>query len=528
MWHLIEWGVGGLLVVLYARGRFNTPTRYTASTTVFRFRMAAFFYYASALLAYSLLAGLLENSVNILELLGFGGEGLPDEMANMSGPILAALLMTTLMPHFPLLKKIDEWLLDAFRDMGNIPWEVRVWRSKLAKAYPQVPEEGQARLKAWVSNNPRLSGISENDLRFEDDGSPQYIYTVKVLYLFYHIINFKSDRRYVRTLSIFQDEYNNIGEKFDAVAVNAVRCFSIVRDAQAASPGDINLNAIDECSRSFMERCHELSAKMCELIVYGVLSCEQTQRARNRKLEQFGYPHVEHQAGRLSPNQVVLVSFMVFIIFLAGFSLLGSGMPFEKGLLIATMVPVIFGVAVFCAIVPKTAWSFADIRTTSIRPALGYLASGLIAMFGAALVALTFKAIFFLDFWKALMDFEWSYPWFFVSFALAITIACLADDQVNRPVEAKWLRWGEGVITAAVMIAAGLLVRRWLSEIPNIPADRVPEWWLIALILGSAGFVVGATIPYFYRSSLQSSNGETETGQSPSISFEPDDKVVSH
>jgi hypothetical protein len=490
--------------------------------------MAAFFYYASALLAYSLLAGLLENSTNILGLLGFGGEKLPDELANMSGPILAALLMTTMMPNFPLLKKVDEWLLDAFRNMGNIPWEVRVWRNKLTKTYPKVPEETKEKLKKWAVNNPSLSGISEDDLRFEDDGSPQYIYTVEVLFLFYSIVGFKSDMKYLKILNMFQDDYNDIRNKFDAVTVNAVRCFSIIRDAQADPSGGININAIDECSRSFMERCHELNTEMCELIAYGVLRCEQTQRARNRKLEYFGYPHVECQAGRLSTHQVVLVCFMLFIVFLAGFSLLGSSMPFRRELLIATMVPVIFGVAVFCAIVPKTAWSFADIRTTSIRPALGYLASGFIATFGAALVTLTFKAIFFLNFWKALMDFEWSYPWFFVSFALAITIACLADDQVNRPAEAKWLRWGEGVISAAVMIAAGMLVHNWLKEIPGIDPNRIPERWLIAVILGSAGFVVGTTIPYFYRSSLQSSDGESEAADAPTVSFEPGDKLVSH
>lgn len=369
-WRVAEWCFGGLLVFIYARSRFSTPKRYAASTTIYRYRLAASLYCSAAVITYIVLGGILDSSPEILDALGFGGQGFPDELANVTGPILAALLLTTLMPHFPILKKLDEWLLNTFRDIGNIPFEVRVWRNRLLRWTPRIPDDDVHEFGDWAARDSRTREVAQY-LRFDSDGSPQAIFSSKVLFPMYRVEAFSADKRYCKILDLFKTEFEELNMKFTAINLDAANYFALSSDTAHDEVDDAKTKAIREVQRNFLEKCDDFYSAICELIAYGLLYCELNQKGRDAKLNILGYPQVERHPGRLSVHQIVMASSMVLVVFLALSSFVGSeGMAFQRWIFIATMVAAIYGTSAFCAIFPNAGAS-PILRKPAADPPLG-------------------------------------------------------------------------------------------------------------------------------------------------------------
>jgi len=501
-WELVEWIFCGFLVFIYARNRFSTPKHYVASTTIYLYRLASTLYCAAVVITYIVLAGVLQSSPDILNGLGWGSEGLADELADISGPILAALLLTTLLPHFPVLKQLDEWLLNTFRDIGNIPLEVRSWRHRLSRRTPQVPDHVMDKFQRWVAQDTRTSAI-QSYLSFANDGSPQSIFTLKVLFPMYCAESFGDSARYQRMLNLFGDKLDMLNKKFIVINHDAKVYFTLSRDAEGQAGSNEPPTAIQEICRNFVNECNEFYATMCELIAYGLLNCEQNQKRRVEKLRALGFPEFEPHLGRMSADRLILASFVVAVIFLAVFAFLGSErVAIQRWVLITAMVATIYGVSAFCAIFPKR-WPFANALETRGRPASGYLLSGVLAVIAAFFISLLFRGIYHFDFVKAFQAFEWTYPYFLMSFTLAIVLAWLADDGIEQSKEPEWLSWVEGLVAAICMAGTAYLVHTWLTRLPYYPPPGVPPLAQLLVTGAGAGFVMGTLIPQFYRKSAR-------------------------
>jgi len=106
----------GLLIMVYAWDRFNTPPSNRQSTLRALYWWSCIGYIGSAV---ALFAG---QSI-LLQQPGWRDFlSLPDKQT-LSAPLLATLAMTTLLPSVPILKGIDTWLLSRFQEWGAIPAE---------------------------------------------------------------------------------------------------------------------------------------------------------------------------------------------------------------------------------------------------------------------------------------------------------------------------------------------------------------------------------------------------------------------
>ncbi|HLT01162.1 MAG TPA: hypothetical protein VK001_03245, partial [Geminicoccaceae bacterium] len=374
MYDNFEWYLGTGLIVIYAWGRFNRPRINRFSTTRMRFYGASTAYCAATFLLYVLIAGLLSDSPDLLGALQIGaaGDGVLQQM-KLSGPLVAALALTVLLPNFPVIAQIDERLLQFFKMIGNIPLEAILQSEQLYRSDVRVPADLHADLRAFVRNRLELSGIAEEDLAFDGRSSPQGYWTV-LLSLTLQIEAWRGSRTYLSVFSHLEEEYAAIQARFKKVTGSAGRYFRLLREVPQGEGGADRL--LTECRHNFDEQCDELYRELCRFIARGVLKSGWTRAERNRTLARMGFEG-PHQIGEtLNPNQVVTLIAMLFAVLLIALTVVGAQTAVQQAFVISIMVASIYGAAVVVAVLLKGRWP----RAGEERPVLGYLAAGVAAI----------------------------------------------------------------------------------------------------------------------------------------------------
>jgi hypothetical protein len=497
MYGSFEWYLGTLLIVIYAWGRFNRPTANRVSTTRLRFYGAATAYCVATFLVYVLIAGLLSDSPDLLAALQIGAAGHdPLDQMKLSGPLVAALALTVLLPNFPVIAQIDERLLQFFKMLGNIPLEAILQSEQLYRSNASVPARMRAEMEGYVRNRLELAGITEDDLAFEDGrDSPQGYWTV-LLSLIIQIDAWHGNRSYVGVFNDLAEEYAHIQARFEKVTATGARYFRLLHDLPPGGRSPSPL--LTECSRNFRDQCDELYRDLCRFIARGVLKSGWTRAERNRTFDQMGFASAHEIGETLNPNQVVTLVAMLFSVLLIALTLVGSQMQIQRAFFISIMVATIYGGAVVAAVLLKGRWP----RTTDERPVLGYLAAGATAVTSAAFLSVIFKSLLFMSFYRALLDLGYTYPYFALAFMAAVATSFLCDDYATTPADAPRLtRWLEGLAAAGVLAGTAYFV---LQALPGtgIEPERIPRPVVFLPTAAVIGLIIGATVPTWYRTAL--------------------------
>lgn len=501
MYDSFPWYLGTLLILIYALGRFNRPKTNRVSTTRVRFYSAATAYCAATFLLYVLLAGLLTDSPEVLQALQIGAaqDGSLDQL-KLSGPLLAALALTVLLPNFPLIAQVDERLLKFFQALGNIPLEAILQSEQLYRHGAVAPGHMRDEVAAHVRNKLEVAGITMDDLAFDEEReSPKGYWTV-LLSLMLQIEAWRSSRTYAGVFNDLEEEYAQVRLRFEKLTSAAARYFRMLRelppDERAPSP------FLMECNRNFRDQCDELYREICRLVARSVLKCEWTRADRNRTLTRMGFKSTNQVGQMLSPNQVVAVVAMVFGVILIAVTLTGSQIPdVQRAFFMSIMVATIYGTAIVCAVLLKGQWPGDD----GERPVLGYLASGIVALGMAALVSVAFKSLLLLSFFDALTDLRFTYPYLALAFMAAAATAFLCDDFAAAPEDApRSTRWLEGIGAALVLSGTAYFVWLALVNVHGGPdAPRVPTLERFLPTTAMIGLIIGSTVPTWYRNALR-------------------------
>jgi hypothetical protein len=499
-----DWYIGAGLILIYASGRFNRPKINRVSTTRLRFHGAAIAYCVATFLLYVLLAGPLSDSTYLPAFLQIGAAGEnPLDKLNLSGPLVAALALTVLLPNFPIVAQLDERLLQFFKVLGNIPLEAILQSEQLYRSEVRVPADMRAELQAYVRNRLELSGITEDDLALEDGrDSPQGYWTV-LLSLVRQLDAWQGKRTYVGVFNDMQEEYAHIQARFEKVTGTSARYFRLLHALAPGADGPSPLLA--ECRRNFREQCDELYRELCRFIARGVLKSGWTRAERNRAFTQMGF-NSTHQIGEtLTPDQVVTLIAMVFSVLLIALTVVGSHMQLgarmeiQRAFMISIMVATIYGAAVVAAVLLKARWP----RTGAERPVLGYLAAGAAAIASGAVLSVVFKSLLFGSFYEALFDLRYTYPYLALAFTAAVTTSFLCDDYAMAPAAApRFARWLEGLAAAGVLAAIAYFVWHGLWG-TGIDPVRIPPLSMLLSTAALIGLIIGCMVPMWYRSALR-------------------------
>jgi hypothetical protein len=89
---------------------------------------------AMLILVYLLLAGAFTDAKSLVDFFTPVDKPMKPTSEYLPGPLFAALLLTSFLPHVPHLQKIDEFAKRLFQRIGNIPAEMRIFSAELERA----------------------------------------------------------------------------------------------------------------------------------------------------------------------------------------------------------------------------------------------------------------------------------------------------------------------------------------------------------------------------------------------------------
>jgi hypothetical protein len=489
----IEWLIGLALILIYAQSRFNTPKSNRSSTTLYRYYFAFFCYFMSLCLLYLLLGGGISASPAIYDLLTKGAEGATDKVEPLAGgPLLSALFLTTLLPNFPILTKVDAWLRGTFQDIGHIPREARELSGNMRRSTYVVPKHRRDEVRRYLADFP------ETDIRFRLDNSSQAEWT-QVTSLWLEVKSWADKKKYSGFLESFKSDYRQIEMGYEKLCVKALKCFRWMSNCDDL--GEPSFHLLKECQKDFQDQMIVLKKDLSNYIARGVLTCEITGKERRAKLEEMGFHSIADDRSPLTAHQVVTIGFIVFLFMFFGNQLFrDTPWLISRAILISTMVATIYGLSILLAIYLKVVWPFADIRRVGQRPVASYVVAGLLAVVLALFISLTFKFVWYRDFLKALDDVKMTYPWLLMSFTIAATLSCLCDNGVlGKKSPSPWMRGLESIACAVVLMVASWVVNRWLPQ-TGLPEGRIPPLQVVAFITCGIGLAIGYFVPHWYRS----------------------------
>ncbi len=502
---LLQWAFGALVVGLYARDRFESPLPARYTTTFARYWVARLGYMGSMLALYLVLGGAvtdldLKPLWQLLDL-----DSIAKDDKSLPGPLLSALVLTALLPHFPYLSKIDEAVKLWFQRVGNIPYEVRELSGQMRNAGFRIEPAALARLRPLLQE----LGIDEQGLAAPANSFRLRWAQASALHAM--VQAWSDSRTYLRYVSERKAVLATLGSQFEALQGLLDEHTLTEVDSHGESP------VAESFRRKLRREIDEFHQGVCDFISGGVLSSEWGPGRRYAALAQLGFTGLERPRHALGSHELVLVGGLIFcamlLVSLATRRFFDPA-PLAAGLRMIVMVTLIYVIAIVLAIYPKAVWPFADIRVVGHRPAAAYAVSGLAAAVAALLVSLLFR--FVLDepgnilqllstpgrFAKAWIITLERWPWLLMTGFITVAIAWAADDHANTDEPPpRWLRPAEA---GGMALVFGLL--QWLTVqllVGNAPVElqqawlqKQPQMILTAMAVGGC---IGGLVPHLYR-----------------------------
>ncbi|QSP94801.1 tellurite resistance TerB family protein [Marinobacter salinisoli] len=454
-----------------------------------------------------------------------GAESIEEKRELYRSPITTALIFTTLLPNFPMLKKVDQRLLQIFWDLAEIPGHAVKLAHRMYRApyyiFPTKHEDIERKARSFDIQ------LNEDDLK--DRRSPAFTWAA-IYSLLLEIKGWHSDDkpRYQRFILSRESDYEALRMHFATLSARLAAYYRRVHEM------DGKLQQIEHDFReTLISDSRDLFMKLCRLAANAVLDSETGVNARHQAIEELGFELADDGRENLNASQLLnlialmMLTFMGLSLTLTQFATKGEtiGEVVFLGFLMAAN----YGASAFIGIYPKEHWRFADIEATHRRPWAGYLASGLLAVAASLLVisALRFTRYTFEGgtydeaFEELLRNLFWSYPYLFLSFAMGFGVAFVCDID--------WQKWStiqqriaDGTLLAVIMILAGCITFMAMyglfifegnatkSPPQGQPPGTPPVYSLLDVfeLLSqclAAGLLNGLLVPHWFRTSRYSS-----------------------
>ncbi|HEY3597187.1 MAG TPA: hypothetical protein VGL08_06710 [Paraburkholderia sp.] len=424
------------------------------------------------------------------------------EAGRPPGPLVAALILTSLLPSAPFLQSLDETIKAWFQRVGNIPFEVRELSEQLKHSEFVPSGDALGKLQPALQQ----AGIDEKWLDAATGTLTLHWARTAALYLTMKIGS--KPRGFLRFADRQKNAWAEIESRFDALR-------NVLDDGLLVQMDEIKDSMVArQLAKKLRKDMDDLHEKLCDFVSGSVLETERSLGQRNATLTSLGFTNLHTSRHTLGSHEIVLVVGMIFLamMFIGLVSRrFVAPTPLDVQFRIAVVVVIVYGIAIIVGIYPKAVWSFADIRRVGRRPVAGYAVSGFVAAFTTFFVLLLFRFVFdqpgnllqtistpgaFGDAFQASVD-RW--PWLLMSFSATVTIAWTADNHASTPDKIPlWLRPAEAVGTSAVCVLAQWLTFDLLVDsVPNLAQQlSAPKLLGTAALIGG---IVGALVPHLYR-----------------------------
>jgi hypothetical protein len=486
--------VGAIFVVTSASARFNTPPTIRSYTTAMRYYTAWLCYLLGGMALYF---GLVALPTVVQAVRGAKGDGMTN-VAGFSIPLLAALLLTPLMPHMPILPTADAWLRKRLQQMAAIPYEARQLAAVLRRASFSVPPGLQAEVES------RMAGPGLHSAEW-----------TKISALMVQLEYWKDDRRFGAFVAKYPLDFRDLKQRFGQLEPK----IRLVHDIGPREAGAVGDRFVALVQHEAAEQSAELLNRIYDFMSRGLLQACATYGARVGELKKLGFDSsAVGPRERVTLNQVITLFLAIELAMLAGIVILthrhGTA-QYGHILMLGTMVAVMYTVAVLCALYPKRRLAFAR-RENGSRPAAFYVTAGLLATAASVAIRLVFLLLIVHPMDQAWDRFRLYSPNSLCAFLAAFMVAWMIDDETTSSLSRNRLRWLEGVTGAVVLLAGSVVALQWMDALAHDPRLREvlqAQPFSPAVMLGLStvvGFGIGFLIPTWYRDAAQEGRRSVE------------------
>jgi hypothetical protein len=499
---IVQWIFGAAVVLVYAADRFKTPRPTRWTTTFWRYWSAWCGYLVAMTGIFMLLGGAFTviDASTLVTLLDI--EAAPID-AKLPGPVMSALLLTSLLPHVRVLRNIDSSVKEWFERVGNIPYEVRELSARLREAAydPSPPVLGNL--------VPQLGRFGVDPKWLKEPSSTIKQPWAQVVTLFAQAQAWEGARGYARYFDENKAALNEIEAKLDSMG-------EVLQPLALAELDSSHESAlVPPIRKQIANDIAKLRKALFDYVSGGVLNEARNHAQRYTALTQLGFTGLPTMRSPLSANDIVLVMGLVFLAILF-IPLVArrfvDPVPLAGQMRLFILIPTIYAISVVAAIYPKSAWRFASREAGESRPVAAYAASAALAAIAAFVVALLLRFAFdaqgnvfqvlampgaFAKAWATSLD-RW--PWQLSTFFVTVAIAWLADDWCDAKPEPAWLRWMEAVALCLICVALQWAVVQLFAAARNPMAEVMLEHLGTTLAIPAViGAGIGWLVPHTYR-----------------------------
>ena len=499
--------LGAVFVAFYAAGRFNTPATNRSSTTAIRYFLGLFCYCMVGLMGYvafvkfpHLLAFMLQGDETVVQ----------PWAKQLSSPLLAALLLTVLLPRLPLLSDLDNWIRKQLQEMAAIPFEVRRLTAELRRGKLLVSDALQEEVVRLLERR----GINRRNISFEPDDTPAY-YCARIAVLLTKARDWESDRKMSSYLGALPGEVDQLWKRFDQLVLKAKTYFRLQNEGMEGLTARTHETMV-RYQEDFTEQLAQLHTSVLDFISRGVLHAEFTDGTRQNRLQQMGF-EAKWRIRKFTFDQATFVFGVLLLVMLGSmlaFSSATSTATFGTRLVKMAVNAIIYCIAAGCAVLPKERWKFARHNPGQIRPVGFYIVSGLMAVGLGVSFKFLSNCLLMGSVAEAAQHFLLRYPWFLTIFAATMMLGILLDNQRSVRLSKVQQRVFEAAAQGAVMAGVSYVSWLWLGErmahagalVANL---NMPDLTRMMTTAGAIGLVLGFWIPAWYRETPRT-NAELE------------------
>ena len=511
----LAYGACGLLIVIYAWGRFNTPPSNRSSTSQKLYWSSCAGYVLSALAVFVALVILLKSGPWRQILIPSG------DNASLPVPLVATLAMTTLLPSLPMLKRVDEWFLAIFLDWAEIPGEVKRRAAGLTPESFQVTREDVVELREAYGDGSYGNTLADHLRQGSGEGLElsQSRFT-RVVKLHHRINKLAGASRYSDFFVESDKDWTELDRKTSDFLRRSAVSLSLAERLRAVDNAEAYEELVEERRQQFAQSCQEIFRALALFLARAVLRSEASEKDILRRLRDFGFAAAEPMnLPRFPINSLTGLALGVFIYLVLAIPFFGQvmGMSDQQtgGLTTAAKVTL-----VRLLTVGVTVWllqRYAFFRREPGEPLrfFAYVVNGIIAAVVAAGICLAFH----LGAPDPLAASHGDLPLILLSFLLCTAVAACCDDWVEDKAPPLWWRFAEAAGCALVMAAGMGIIMTYLGDTlpPPLRVAALPAWKIALLVTmpSALALVIGACVPHIYRSAWRAATARRQQASAP-------------
>ena len=275
----------GLIVLLYAARRYNTPKTNRLSTTRSLFFLTAAGYVFASLMLFLLLCEVVLRP-GVLTFLGLD-EAQKAVKAYAAPPVLAAVILTTLLPNIAVLSTADAWLLERFQTWGRIPQGVRTLADQLPVNSLQMNSDDVGRLRQWIFNETDIPNEIGDDLGAQGANSAPGTLS-RVVRLFSELRKLAASPAYTRSFRTQQEAWQAIQANFE-VFIAQSQAFFVLFERLNPLDGKAGEEALKRARTCYRGICEKSYREMTEFLAQQLLIVEATDARIDLRLQSIGF-----------------------------------------------------------------------------------------------------------------------------------------------------------------------------------------------------------------------------------------------